>query len=194
MEYWIELCYIIGIYLLVIRLSIISITCLYFDSHPLTLSEMPQNRPSSKRQPKKSVERICHQLSSCELDSSGTSSTSSGSRGSVSSKSRDPEISSYSSDTELCPLSEEDRTKGCGGKTTKEQGSWPLCKPWNAIPRGLWGHRSEFSFFLHGFLLDPEYGGNVFPEKRVHFYHIIQRQSKKTVPFLTGIITPFHSA
>lgn len=84
---------------------------------------MPQKRPSSKRQPKKSVERICHQLSSCELDSSGTSSTSSGSRGSVSRTSRDPEslseselrsVSSYSSDTELCPLSEEDRTKGCG--------------------------------------------------------------------------------
>jgi hypothetical protein len=82
------------------------------------------------------------------LDSSGTSCTSSGSRGSVcrtrkhkkgeerdgkeQSPCRDPEISSesesrsissYSSDTESCSLSEEDGTRGRGGKTTKEQGS-----------------------------------------------------------------------
>jgi hypothetical protein len=105
---------------------------------------MPQKRSSSKRKSEESVEKICHQLSSCELDSSGTSYTSSGSRGSLCctrkhkkgdkerSPCRDPEAtsesesrsrSSYSSGTESCSLSEEEGSEGRGGKTSKEQGS-----------------------------------------------------------------------
>jgi hypothetical protein len=101
---------------------------------------MPPKRPSSKEESMQSLKEICHQFSSWELDSSGTSFTSSASTGSLlstrklwtgheRSPCRDSESSpesnsSCSYETESTTLSGKNERKGRKGKITEEWGNF----------------------------------------------------------------------
>lgn len=126
--------------------SNVSINCLYFDRFiSLSPTEMPRKKPSFKEEHRKSVKEICHQFTSLELDSSGTSLTSSGSTESLrsigkhkegdegtgygrspcrDSESSSESISSCSYETESTPLSGKDDREGRKGKTAEEWGSF----------------------------------------------------------------------